>query len=110
MKATTRTYDRDTIEYIDALLFEGKKGTLVQRDGKMYFYCDDMRLDCGEVERTKPVANDSTENLLFTTAPNEEYGKEFKENGDFIILRENTHYGLVFRGKKIRPLKFAEMA
>lgn len=104
------TYQLETLDYIDCLLFEDKTGTYVQRDGKMYLYCGDMKLDCGLVEKmtTGPAPHGSNE--MFTSVPNPEYGKEFKEFGEFVVLREGVSYGLVFRGTSvIRPLKFGEL-
>lgn len=109
MKAINSVYDRDTMDYIDAVLFDGKKGTYVQRDGKIYIYCGDMRLDCGEVEETTVRGGDATDPTVFKKVPNPEYGLEFKENGEFVLMREESSYGLVFRGSKIRPLKFGAM-
>lgn len=103
------TYNRDTIDYFDCLLFEDKMGTYVQRDGKVYLYCGDMKLDCGLQEKEIVTPSEAGDNLVYTTSPNPNYGKDMKDNGVFVVVREGTSYGLVFRGSVVRPIKFGEM-
>lgn len=84
-----KVYNRDTLDYIDCLLFDRKPGRCKVSKGRAVFLCGDMTLEATTKSVAIPAGGHFSE-ITLVEAP------DTNEAGVFFLLSDGTHFMLSF--------------